>query len=101
MRPLDRDQVVAMLATFGDRSPDAVADQISSLELTWLIAQIEQHYGVVLDLSDELLAGMSTVSGATATLRGAVAEAATGASTEAPTVAGTAAAAAEAAAEHG
>jgi acyl carrier protein len=75
MAALDRDQVVAMLATFGDRTPDAVPDQISSLELTWLIAQIEQEYGVVLDFSDEVLAGMSTVSGATAVLGGALAEA--------------------------
>lgn len=75
MAALDRDQVVAMLATFGDRTPDAVPDQISSLELTWLIAQIEQEYGVVLDLSDDVLAGMSTVSGATSALGGAVAQA--------------------------
>jgi hypothetical protein len=75
MAALDRDQVIAMLATFGDRTPDAVADQISSLELTWLIAQIEQQYGVVLDFSDDVLAGMSTVSGATAALGGAIAAA--------------------------
>jgi acyl carrier protein len=75
---LDRDQVVAMLATFGDRSPDAVDEQISSLELTWLIAQIEQRYGVVLDFSDEVFAEMATVSGAVRALRGALAEARSG-----------------------
>lgn len=75
MAGLDRDEVIAMLATFGDRVPEAVSEQISSLELTWLIAQIEQQYGVVLDFSDEALAGMSTVSGAVAALGGAVAEA--------------------------
>jgi acyl carrier protein len=75
MAALDRDQVIAMLATFGDRTPDAVPDQISSLELTWLIAQIEQEYGVVLDFSDDALAGMSTVPGATAALGGAIAQA--------------------------
>ncbi len=72
---LDHDQVIAMLATFGDRTPDAVADQISSLELTWLIAQVEQRYGVVLDFGDDVLAGMSTVSGAIAALRAAIAAA--------------------------
>ena len=99
MPALDRDQVIAMLATFGDRAPDAVADQISSLELTWLIAQVEQQYGVVLDFSDDVLAGMSTVSGATATLRGAIADAATPAAAPADTPAGPADA--EAQARHG
>ncbi len=85
MPALDRGQVIALLATFGDRAPDAVADQISSLELTWLIAQIEQQYGIVLDFSDDVLAGMSTVSGATATLRAAIADADTPAGTPAGT----------------
>jgi acyl carrier protein len=75
MPALDRDQVIAMLATFGDRAPDAVSEQVSSLELTWLIAQIEQRYGVVLEFSDEALASMSTVSGAVEGLGGAVAQA--------------------------
>ncbi len=67
-----------MLATFGDRSPEAVDEQLSSLELTWLIAQIEQRYGVMLDFTDDVLAQMSTLSGAVQALRGALAEARSG-----------------------
>jgi acyl carrier protein len=59
-----------MLATYGDRRPEDVAEGIDSLELAWLIHQLEQHYGTMLDLSDEDLAGMSTVDGAVAVLAG-------------------------------
>ena len=78
MNQVDREQVIAMLATFGDRSPEAVDEQLSSLELTWLIAQIEQRYGVMLDFTDDVLAQMSTLSGAVQALRGALAEARSG-----------------------
>ncbi|MFB9407073.1 MULTISPECIES: phosphopantetheine-binding protein [Dactylosporangium] len=57
-----------MLATYGDRRPQDVAEGIDSLELAWLIHQLEQHYGTALDLSDEDLARMSTVDGAVAVL---------------------------------
>jgi hypothetical protein len=58
-----RDDVLAMLATFGDRQPQDVAESIDSLELAWLLHQLEQHYGTPLDLDDDALARMSTVSG--------------------------------------
>jgi len=67
--PPNREEVIALLATFGDRSPDEVAEQIGSLELTWLITKVETHYNVTLDLSDEALSQMTTVSGAVAELR--------------------------------
>ncbi|HXP20225.1 MAG TPA: hypothetical protein VN840_11330 [Streptosporangiaceae bacterium] len=67
--PPSREEVIALLATFGDRSPDEVAEQIGSLELTWLITKVETHYNVTLDLSDEALSQMTTVSGAVAELR--------------------------------
>lgn len=57
-----------MLASFGQRSPDEVAEEIGSLELTWLITKVELRYGVMLDLSDETLAQMTTVSSAVTTL---------------------------------
>lgn len=57
-----RADVVAMLATYGDRQPEQVPEAIDSLELAWLLHQIEQRYGV-LDLSDEVIARMSTVTG--------------------------------------
>jgi hypothetical protein len=67
------DDIIAMLAVFGDRAPEAVPEQIGSLELTWLITGIEQQYNVVLDLSDEDLSRMTTVSGAVAAFRDALA----------------------------
>jgi hypothetical protein len=65
----DRADVIAMLATFGQRSPDEVAEEIGSLELVWLITKVEQRCGVTLDLSDDTLAQMTTVSGAVGALR--------------------------------
>jgi acyl carrier protein len=72
----DRDEVLAMLATYGDREPEAVRERIGSLDLAWLVHQVEQRYGVMLDLADEQLAQMSTVDGAVDVL-GSVLEQAT------------------------
>ena len=58
---LQRSDVVAMLATYGDRRPEQVPEVIDSLELAWLIHQIEQRYGP-LDVDDDMLARMSTVT---------------------------------------
>ena len=58
---LDRSDVVAMLATYGDRQPEQVPEAIDSLELAWLVHQIEQRYGP-LDVDDDMLARMSTVT---------------------------------------
>jgi hypothetical protein len=52
-----------MLATYGDRSPEQVPEAIDSLELAWLIHQIEQRYGA-LDVDDDMIGRMSTVTGA-------------------------------------
>lgn len=60
----DRDTVVAMLATLGGRGVEQVHERIDSLELVWLVHQVEQRYSVTLDLSDEQLGRMSTVAGA-------------------------------------
>jgi hypothetical protein len=65
---LERSEVVAMLATYGDRRPDQVPEAIDSLELAWLIHQVEQRYGG-LDIDDDALARMSTVTGAVDVLR--------------------------------
>lgn len=65
---LSRDAVVEMLATYGDRSVDQVRERIDSLELAWLIHQVEQRYAVVLDLDDDSLIRMSTVDGAVSVL---------------------------------
>ena len=52
-----------MLATYGDRRPQDVAESIDSLELAWLVHQLEQYFGEPLDLDDDALDRMSTVSG--------------------------------------
>jgi hypothetical protein len=70
--PPTRDDVLAMLASYGDRAPAEVREQLGSLELTWLVAQVEQRYGVELELSDEVFAGMQTVTGAVGVLRDAL-----------------------------
>ena len=58
-----------MLATYGERSPDQVPESIDSLELAWLIHQIEQRYGKQFDVEDDVLAQMTTVAGAVRVLR--------------------------------
>lgn len=63
-----REEVVAILAKLGDRTPDQVTDAIGSLERAWLISEVERRYGVTLDLSDEVIAQMVTVPGAVITL---------------------------------
>jgi hypothetical protein len=57
-----------MLATYGDRRPDQVPEVIDSLELAWLIHQLEQRYGGM-DFDDDAIARMSTVTGAVDVLR--------------------------------
>jgi hypothetical protein len=64
---LQRSDVVAMLATYGDRLPEQVPETIDSLELAWLIHQIEQRFGV-LDVDDDTIGRMSTVTGALSVL---------------------------------
>jgi hypothetical protein len=70
----DRADVLVMLASYGDRKPEDVNEELGSLELTWLVAQAEQRYSVLLDLSDEMFARMGTVTGAVAVLRAELAE---------------------------
>jgi hypothetical protein len=57
-----RDEVLAMLATYGERQAEEVPETVDSLELAWLIHQIEQRYGKPFDADDEVLARMTTVS---------------------------------------
>lgn len=63
-----RAEALAMLARYGDRSPEQVDEHLGSLELTWLIAAAEQAYGVQLDLDDERLDAIRTVDDAVAVL---------------------------------
>jgi acyl carrier protein len=66
--PPGREEVVAILAKLGDRTPDEVTEPIGSLELAWLISEVEQRYGVTLELNDEAMERMLTVSDAVTTL---------------------------------
>jgi acyl carrier protein len=52
----------------GDRAPYEVAEEIGSLELAWLVSQIEERYGTTLELDDAAAQRMMTVSGAVATI---------------------------------
>jgi acyl carrier protein len=68
-----RDDVVAMIASLGDRPVAEVGDQIDSMQLAWVVNQAEQRYGVEIDLTDGQYARMSTVDGAVEVLREAIA----------------------------
>lgn len=68
-RPPARCEVVAILAAMGGRAPDDVGEEISSLELAWLVSQVEERYHTTLELDDAALERMMTVSGAVATIR--------------------------------
>ncbi len=63
-----RVEALAMLARYGGRAPEQVDEHLGSLELTWLIAEAEQTYGVQLDLDDERLDAIRTVDDAVAAL---------------------------------
>lgn len=64
-----RADIVAMLASFGDRSPDVVPETIGSMELAWLVHQLEQRYGAALRLEDADIMRMTTVMAAVEVIR--------------------------------
>ncbi|GHF72613.1 hypothetical protein GCM10018790_58100 [Kitasatospora xanthocidica] len=68
----DRAEVRTMLAAFGQRAADTVPEELGSLELTWLVAEFEQRYGLQLDLDDDGFGAVRTVDDATELLRAAV-----------------------------
>ncbi|MFB7123256.1 MULTISPECIES: hypothetical protein [Streptomycetaceae] len=68
----DRAEVLTMLAAFGQRAVDTVPEDLGSLELTWLVAEFEQRYGLQLDLDDDRFGAVRTVDDATGLLREAV-----------------------------
>ncbi len=62
--PPTRDDVVAMVATYRDRPVEQVQERLDSLELAWLVHQVEQRYHIILDLDDDAFTRLATVSGA-------------------------------------
>jgi acyl carrier protein len=69
---LERKDVVAMVASFGDRPVDEVSERIDSIQLAWLVHQVEQRYGVQIELDDAQFGRMNTVTGAVEVLREAI-----------------------------
>lgn len=59
--PPTRDELVELLAAYGDRPPGDVPDRVDSLELAWIIHSMEERYDVELDLDDVQLARMVTL----------------------------------------
>jgi hypothetical protein len=57
-----RGEVVALLATYGDRRPEQVPETVDSLELAWFVHQLQERYGRPFDVDDEVLARMTTVT---------------------------------------
>jgi len=67
-----RADVLTMIASLGDRTVDEVGDRVDSMQLAWLMHQVEQRYGVAIELDDGQFARMSTVDGAVEVLREAI-----------------------------
>jgi acyl carrier protein len=61
---LTRVDVLGMLSELGSRGADSELERLSSMEVAWLVHQVEQRYGVELDLDDQQLARLRTVSDA-------------------------------------
>ncbi len=67
--PPGRQDILDILASLGGRDTAEASETIDSMELAWLVQQVEQRHQVVLDLGDDELAQMSTVDGAVGVLR--------------------------------
>jgi len=61
---LERADVLQMLQPLTERTSDPGRERLSSMEVAWLVHQVEQRYGVRLDLDDDQLARLRTVSDA-------------------------------------
>jgi acyl carrier protein len=68
--PPGRAEIIELLAALGERSVDEVRERIDSMELAWLVHQVEQRYGVELD--DDQLDRIGTVDDAVAVLAEAI-----------------------------
>ncbi|WP_158839850.1 hypothetical protein [Saccharothrix deserti] len=65
----DRDDILAMLGSLDGRPAEDVPELIESMELAWLVHQVEQRYGVRMELDSDQYGRMTTVSGAADVLR--------------------------------
>jgi hypothetical protein len=62
--PPGRAEIITWLTGLGERPPSA--ERIDSMELAWLVHQVEQRYGV--ELSDDQLERIATVDDAVTVL---------------------------------
>lgn len=67
-RRIDEQAVLDLLADYRQRPAGDQPVQIDSIELAWLIHQVEQAYGTELDLDDDQLGRMAEVPGAVGVL---------------------------------
>lgn len=65
---LTKELLVEILAEYGEREADDIAERVDSLELAWLVHSLEERYGLELDLDDVQLARMTTLDAALAVL---------------------------------
>jgi acyl carrier protein len=61
---LDRAAVIEMLEPLGERGSDSERERLSSMEVAWLVHQVEQTYDVRVELDDLQLASMRTITDA-------------------------------------
>ena len=61
---LDRAGVLEMLQPLNERATDPGRERLSSMEVAWLVHQVEQRYGLRLDLDDDQLGELRTVADA-------------------------------------
>lgn len=59
-----REIVVAIVAARANVPEASYPEQIDSLGVAWLLYEAERRFGINIDLDDEVLARMSTVTGA-------------------------------------
>ncbi len=69
---VDRAEVLEILAGLRSRAVEEIPERIDSMELAWLVHQVEQRYDVRIELSDGQLGRMGTVSGAVEVLRAVI-----------------------------
>jgi hypothetical protein len=69
---VSREDVLAILAESGTRPLDVETEQIDSFGVAWLVHEAQRRSGVPLPITDDLLAEMTTVTGAVRVLRAAL-----------------------------
>lgn len=74
--PVTREEVRTLLARYGDRSPEQVDEHLGSLELTWLISQLEEQREIPIDLTERQFEQVQTVDDAVRVLSQVLREAA-------------------------